>query len=308
MKKRKSHPITRKEFIKRSSAGVVGAGIIVQKPISWIKWTKEPEKRVLGRSGIEVTTLGFGASRTQEPALLLAALDTGITFINTRRSYAGEQNEVMVGKTIKENRKNLIIQSKVKIRPTEEGKALKTREASQKIKNMMQKSLDESLKALRTDYIDIWLIHGAESEEIIHHETVMEFFTSLKQKGIIRASGFSSHNSQAELLKADNKIKFYDVAMISYTFAGSFTHSNSKTFHEYNQIALETEMKIAHEHQMGIIGMKACSAGPMKENSKPDATFGNAIKWVLNKPYIQSVAVAMANFDEIEENTKAVFG
>jgi len=308
MTKKKSNQITRKEFIKKSSAGVVGAGIIIQKPISLVKWANDPEKRILGRSGIEVTTLGFGASRTQESALLLAALDTGINFIDTGRSYARGQNEVMVGKTIKEKRKNLIVQSKVRIRPTEKGEALKSGEAIQKIKNMMQKSLDESLKALQTDYIDIWLIHGADSEEIIHHETVMEFFADLKKKGIIRASGFSSHHNQAELLKADNKIKFYDVAMVSYTFSGSFIHSNSGTLSEYDQKALETEMKIAHNHQKGIIGMKTCSAGSLKDKDSPKATFGNAIQWVLNKPYIQSAAVAMANFDQIAENTQAVFG
>ena len=67
-------------------------------------------------------------------------------------------------------------------------------------------------------------------------------------------------------------------------------------------------MKIAHEHQMGIIGMKTCSAGPLKGKNGEDPSFGNAIKWVLDKPYIQSAAVAMANFSQIEENTKAIFG
>ena len=107
---------------------------------------------------------------------------------------------------------------------------------------------------------------------------------------------------------AENKIKFYDVAMVSYTFTGSFTHSNSGIFSEYNQNKLEAEMKIANKHKMGIIGMKSCSAGPLKGKDDQEATYGNAIKWVLEKPYIQSAAVAMANFDQIEENTKAVFG
>jgi aryl-alcohol dehydrogenase-like predicted oxidoreductase len=308
MNKKQRSSITRKEFIKKSSAGVVGTGIILQKPLSWVSWNTEPEKRTLGRSGIEVTTLGFGASRTQEPALLLAALDTGINFIDTGRSYARGQNEVMVGKTVKDRRKDLIIQSKVRIRPSEKGDDLKTKEASKKIREMMQKSLDESLEALQTDYIDIWLIHGADSEEILHHETVMEFFSDLKQRGIIRATGFSSHHNQAELLEADNALNFYDVAMVSYTFSGSYTHSNSGTFSQYNQEALEREMKIAHQHQKGIIGMKACSAGPFKGKDDEKASFGNAIKWVLDKPYIQSAAVAMANFTQIEENTKAIFG
>ena len=128
----------------------------------------------------------------------------------------------------------------------------------------MQKSLDESLEALQTDYIDIWLIHGAESADIIHHETVMKFFSDLKQKGIIRACGFSSHHNQAELLKEDNEMNFYDVAMVSYTFAGSYTHSNTGTFSQYNQGALEKEMKIAHQNNKAIVGMKSCSAGPLQ--------------------------------------------
>ena len=300
--------ITRKEFLKRSSAGVVGAGLIANKPINWLTQVKEPEKRILGRSGIEVTTLGFGASRTQEPAMILAALDNGMNFLDTGRSYANGQNEVVIGKTIKEVRKNLIIQSKVRVRPTEKGEALKTKEVSRKIRNIMQKSLDESLKALQTDYIDIWLIHGAESEDIIHNETVMEFFTELKKKGVIRASGFSSHHNQMELLKADNQINFYDVVMVSYTFAGSFTHANSGHFSEYNQKALEVEMEIAHKKQRGIIAMKTCSAGPYKEEGSGEATFGKAIKWVLDKPYIHSAAVAMANFQQIAENSSAIFG
>jgi aryl-alcohol dehydrogenase-like predicted oxidoreductase len=214
----------------------------------------------------------------------------------------------MLGKAIKEIRKNLIIQSKVRIRPTERGDALETKDASQKIRNIMQKSLDESLKALQTDYIDIWLIHGAESEEIIHNETVMEFFAELKQKGIIRCCGFSSHVNQMELLRADNKVNFYDVAMVSYTFAGSFTHSNTGHFMEYNQETLEIEMKIAHQNRKGIIAMKTCSAGPYKEKDDEKPTFGKAIKWVTDKPFVHSAAVAMANFDQITENVNTIFG
>jgi uncharacterized protein len=300
--------ITRKEFLKKSSAGVVGAGLMAKRPISWIRWTNEPERRVLGKTGIEITTLGYGASRTQQPALLLAALDAGINFLDTGRSYANGQNEVMIGKTIKEIRKNLIIQSKVRIRPSETGNALKTKEVSQKIRSLMQKSLDESLKALQTDYIDIWLIHGAESEEIIHHQTVMNFFSEAKNKGIIRACGFSSHHNQTGLLKADNRVNFYDVAMVAYTFAGSYTHSITGRYSNYDQGALEEEMKQADRNGKGIIAMKTCSAGPYKGQGDQQPSFGKAIQWVLDKPFVHSAAVAMANFTQIDENTRAIFG
>ncbi len=309
MKSRKAKRyITRKEFIKKSSAGVVGVGMIAQKPISWMKWGKEPEKRILGKTGIEITTLGFGASRTQQPALLLAALDAGINFLDTGRSYANGQNEAMIGKTIKEFRKDLILQSKVRIRPTERGVALNTKEVSKKIRSTMQKSLGESLKALQTDYIDIWLVHGAVSEEIIHNHTVMDFFMEMKKSGIIRACGFSSHQNQVELMKADNRVNFYDVAMVSYTFAGSYTHSVTGRYSSYNQVTLEAEMKQAHENGKGIIAMKTCSAGPYGGGDNEEPSFSNAVQWVLDKPFVHSAAVAMANFTQINENRKVLFG
>lgn len=307
-KKKENRHISRKEFLKKSSVGMIGAGVFAHRPVSWMGWNGDPEKRVLGRTGIEVTTVGFGASRTQQPAVLLAALDTGINFLDTGRSYANGQNEVMIGKTLHGIRKDLIIQSKVRVRTQETGDALKTKEAAQNIRTIMQRSLDESLEALQTDYIDIWLIHGAESEEIIHNPAVMNFFTDLKSKGIIRASGFSSHYNQVELLKADNRINFYDVAMVTYTFAGSYTHSVTGRYSRYNQEALEDEMRSAAGNGKGLIAMKTCSAGPYRERVEQEPSFGNAIQWVLDKPFIHSAAVAMANFTQIAENTRAIFG
>ena len=69
----------------------------------------------------------------------------------------------------------------------------------------MQASMDESLKALQTDYIDVMLIHGASTADIVNNEAVMEFFTAAKKKGQIRAFGFSSHTNQIDILKSANK-------------------------------------------------------------------------------------------------------
>ena len=146
--------ISRKDFIKKSSVGVLGAGIIANKPL--ILWAKEkvPGKWILGRTGIEVTSIGFGASRTQVHGITRAALETGINFIDTGRSYANGQNEVMVGEVIKAIRKDLIIQSKVKVRLNEKGESLQKGEVKKRINVIMEKSLSESLAALQTDYID----------------------------------------------------------------------------------------------------------------------------------------------------------
>lgn len=305
--KKKKRQISRKEFIKKSSVGIVGAGIIVNKPFYFLGTEKDPEKRVLGRTGIEVTSIGFGASRTQVHGITRAALDTGINFIDTGRSYANGQNEVMVGEVIKNIRNDLIIQSKVRVRLNEKGDALHTNEVTKKIHEIMEKSLNESLAALQTDYIDIWLLHGPDTLEMINHESILDFFSWAKKEGKIRACGFSTHNNQVELLKSANESKFYDVIMPSYNHAGMFVHSNSGHKSEYDQKAVESELQAAHKNGIGIIAMKTCSGGPYSTHSNEEASFGEAVKWVLEKPYVNSAAVAMANFDEIQENTRMMF-
>ena len=304
--------ISRKEFLKRSSAGLVGIGLIGKTAnlFSRNKLSNNlpvPHTRILGRSGIKVTTIGFGASRTQEPSLLKSALDTGINFIDTGRPYANGQNEVMVGSVIKDIRKNLVIQSKLQVRVREEGEELKTPKVLNKIKNIMSASLNASLEALQTDYIDIMLIHGANSIDIINNEGVMEFFTNSKKEGKILACGFSSHENQLELLKAANKNYFFDVIMVPYNYKGSYIHSNSGRHSEWDQQGVEVELEKAAKKNIGIVAMKTCSAGPYSSDKDRNPTYKEGLEWILNHDFIHSTAVAMANTQEIQENIKVMF-
>ncbi len=171
----------------------------------------------------------------------------------------------------------------------------------------MQSSLTESLKALQTDYVDIMLIHGASSLDIINHETVMDFFGAAKKKGQIRACGFSSHENHVELLKAANESKFYDVIMLPYNHRGSYNHSRTGRYSEWDQPALEAELKKAEKNDIGIVAMKTCSGGPYSPDGKSKPSYRAALKWILNHSYINSMAVAMGNMKEIDENVPAMF-
>lgn len=306
MKKRKTN-ITRKEFIKKSSLGILGAGILYDKLYAGFNFQNIPEKRILGKTGLEVTTLCYGASRTNEPSLVRRALSSGINFIDTGRSYFNGQNEVMVGNVLKDIRKDLVILTKVKVRLREKGEMLHTNSAVKKINSILKSSLEASLKALQTDYIDILLIHGATSEEIIHHENVLDFFQKEKKRGVIRACGFSSHNNQIQLLKSTNEKKFYDVVMIPYTHKGSFIHSDSGHQSMYNQQSLEAELTKAEKNNIGIIAMKTCSGGPYAKEKGSEQTFSGAIGWVLGHSFIHSAVVAMANNKEIDEDIQVMY-
>src|SRR3989339_887848 len=61
-----------------------------------------PVFRTLGKAGIEVTEVGFGASRTMDPTLINFALEKGINFFDTGRSYFNGQNESLLGKVFKD--------------------------------------------------------------------------------------------------------------------------------------------------------------------------------------------------------------
>ncbi len=291
--------ISRKEFLKQSITAGIGIGLLGKT----LKSAESPY-RVLGRTGIKVVPVGFGASRTMEPALVRSAIDKGMNFIDTGRSYFNGQNEVMLGKCLRGIRKGLVIQSKMKVHLKE--KDLKSAEASQKIKRMMGISLAESLEALRTDYIDVMLIHGAWSRDTIHHDTVMEFFEKIKKEGKIRAYGFSSHNNQVELLKAANQIKFHDVIMVPYTHAGTYAQAKSDRSREWDQQKLEEELAKAKKNEIAIVAMKTCSGGPYSPKKGIKPSYEEAIRWVLKNSAISTTAVAMASFGQIKEDIRAL--
>jgi predicted aldo/keto reductase-like oxidoreductase len=170
----------------------------------------------------------------------------------------------------------------------------------------MERSLTESLKALKTDYLDVLLIHGADSIETIRHPDVMEFFAAAKKRGQIRASGFSVHVNQRELLKAAVSDGFYDVIMLPYNHRGKFVHSNSGRRGEWDQPALEAELRAAIAKGLGVIAMKTCSGGPYARPGEPKPSFGSAVRWILGRDCIHTSAVAMASFEQVEEDLKSI--
>ena len=295
--------------MKESSAGLLALGMMKKNTMfgpDALSRVPNPSKHPLGATGIEVTPVGYGATRSMEPMLVKVALDSGMNFIDTGRRYFNGQNEIMIGKAIEGRRHEVVIQSKISLRLREAGEKLKSPEVSQRIQTMMAESLHESLKALQTDYIDVMLMHGINSVDILQHETIIGFLEKAKKGGKIRAHGFSSHSNQVDLLKAENQNPFYDVAMVPYNHKGSYIHSQSGRFSEWDQPALEEQMKSALERGMGIVAMKTCSAGPYAPNDETQPSMEHALRWILNQKLVHTMAAAMGSLDEIEEDVRAM--
>ena len=261
--KKNGNDITRKEFLNQTG-GILGAGFagISARNLNAQSRTKEdPRYRVLGRTGLKLSTLGFGTSETENQNVLKKTIDSGINFIDTGRMYVDGKNEEMTGKVIKGVRDSLIIQTKFHRKLKDDSKAI-------------EKSVDESLIALKTDYIDIMLLHNATKEEEINSSAIVEALTRAKEKGKIGFTGFSSHTNQIGTLRAAVKTNFYDVALLAYNHAGKFKHTVYEGFNqEWDQKTLEKEMEKAVKKGMGIIAMKTCSAGPYKASSGIKASF-----------------------------------
>ncbi len=311
--KEPARKISRKEFL-ISASRAAAALCLSGGNITRLAQTQEnnqrsrPNKRLLrielGRTGILVTPIGFGASRTMDSTVLRAALEEGMNFVDTGRSYFRGQNEAMVGKAVAPMRKDIIIQTKLRVPITEAG--LIPSEDIKKVLKEMDASLLASMKALQTDYLDILLIHGAESPLAIHHEPVMEFFDKQKKKGVIRACGFSAHTRQVELLQAANQKLFYDIIMVPYNHKGSYVHMNTGRTSQWDQQALEAELDRARKNGLGLIAMKTCSGGPCSSGPDSSPSYAEALRWILKRGKVHAMAVAMANFSQVEENAGAL--
>jgi len=290
---------TRKEFIKTSSMGALATGMMAGAPVRLLADGKKLATATLGSTGLTVTKLGIGAPRIQEASVLRYALDNGITFIDTGRRYANGKNEEMVGEVIKGKRKDFVIQSKLNIN-IDRGKGKSNRESvSAKIRDQFNKSVEESLRALGTDYIDVMLFHDGD-DELLYHEAVLEAFTNAKKEGKILAAGFSVHSNLVEIVKKHNSEKFFDVIMASFNPHAGYQRITRNE--KWDQQALITELKKAADAGTGIVAMKTCLGGTWQCEGDAEATYPGAVKWVLAQPYIHTSAVAMASFQQLDEH------
>jgi len=298
----KTPGMTRKDFLKKAGAGL--AGFIAADALGAAPprtpggpGAKNLQTRILGRTGIRATAIGFGAARTMEEQLVRAALDRGINFLDTGRTYFNGNNERMLGKFLEGVRKDVIIQSKMRVQPRGDGSSA---EAWSSLRKEMEAGLEASLRALRTDYLDIMLVHDATDARVLMHETVVEFFGTAKKQGRIRAHGFSCHN-ELGLLRAANASKSYDILMAPYNHKGSYVHSVSGNPNAWDQPSVEKELAEAAANGLGVVVMKTCSGGPYALSGAGQPSFGGAVRWVLEHPFVGVAIVAMANLDEMDE-------
>ena len=291
--------ITRKQFITKTISGVAGLSLISNK-IAGIG-SSSIGLRGIGNTGIMVSPICFGATRTNEGSLIKYWIDKGLNFIDTGRAYSNGNNERLVGQAIAGIRKRIVIQSKIRLEINELPAKGKGKKGAEEIRAVLSSKLEESLKALNTDYIDIMLYHDAIDENLLFHPEVMKFYSEMKKNGVLRACGFSAHNEYLNLHERNNSERFYDTIMVPFNHKGSFIHSQTGRYSEWDQARLINTLAEAGKKGIGVVAMKTCSGGKYSPSPGVEPSYKEAVNWVLRHEFISSAAIAIANFEQVDE-------
>ncbi|RZS99062.1 aldo/keto reductase [Aquimarina brevivitae] len=148
--------------------------------------------RYLGNSKLNVSAVSLGcmslpvSDPTLATSIIHTALDGGINFFDTADLYDKGKNEEILGKSLKHCRKDIIIATKVGNQWKPDGSDWLWNPK----KEYILKAVDQSLKRLQTDYIDLYQLHGGTIEDPI--DETIEAFELLKEQGKIRYYGISS--------------------------------------------------------------------------------------------------------------------
>ena len=154
--------------------------------------------RPLGKTGLDVSIIGMGGyhvgtAKDQDEAnqLVNHALDAGINFFDNAWEYHDGKSETFVGNALKGKRKDAIVMTKV----CTHGRG----------KDVAMRQLEESLRRLQTDYLDIWQIHEViydnDPDLIFAPNGAAEALALAKLQGKVRFVGFTGHKSPAIHLK-----------------------------------------------------------------------------------------------------------
>ncbi len=247
--------------------------------------------RPLGKTGLQVCPLGFGCMTTSDPAVIEKAVDAGINHFDTARVYQGGNNERMVGAALGAKRKQLIVSSKTPAKTKEEA----------------LKDLDTSLRELRTDYLDIWYLHNRNSAADLN-DGLFEAQDEAKKAGKIRFAGVSTHFDMHHMMPYLAKLGRTDVVLTTYNFT--------------MKPEMTTAIQAARSAGMGVIAMKALAGGftriqrgdrlygvnpeSLTTTLKQEGALLAAIKWVLKNRSVDTAIVCMTDFDQLEENLRAL--
>ncbi len=152
------------------------------------------EYRRLGKSGLKVSeiclgtmTFGHGADEAEANRMVHLACDAGVNFFDTANSYGDGESEVLLGKTLKGRRRDAVVATKF-FNPMGTG----PNDSGMSRRHIMQ-TIDDSLKRLQMDYVDIYYIHHVDTQTPL--EEMLRALDDLVQQGKVRYTACSNYQA-----------------------------------------------------------------------------------------------------------------
>jgi aryl-alcohol dehydrogenase-like predicted oxidoreductase len=275
------------------------------------------EKRTFGRTNLPVTVLGYGAMELRhlnepEAGLILnAVLDRGINYIDTSPDYG--PSEEYIGKTIAHRRDEYFLASKCGCNVDATGKGgMPPHVWSRK---QLLWNIENSLRLLKTDHLDVWQLHGPSPEELPggRSDEVIQTMQELKQQGKVRWIGMSYKNGGAadplypagyvqQYIRHYLEFGVFDLMQIVY---GGMMRTN------------ETAIRLAANQGLGIVvrGVvklyhanfpELFQSSGVAELCAPDESMSQfLLRFALNNPGIHTMIIGTRNPSHLAENISA---
>ena len=254
----------------------------------------------LGDTGLEVSDISFGSSRSADPRLVRHAAARGVTYFDTAESYRGGRAEEAIGEALQGERDRYVVASKHKAWSGEG-------------RRQMMAALEGSLRRLRTDYVDIYFNHAVNDVRRLQNPEWAEFTERAIRDGKIRFRGVSGHGGAlVECLDHALDHDLADVILVAYNFAQDVSFYE-KLRARLHFVALQPELgrviERASSKGVGVIAMKTLMGArinDMRPWEAGGATFSQAaFRWVLSSPHVDGLVVSMTSPEDIDEYVAA---
>lgn len=272
--------------------------------------------RTIPNTNLQTSIIGLGCegfegkSAAEVKEMFDVAISSGVNYLDLFLPQPDIRTNI--GLALKGRREKMIIQGHI-CTIFEDGQYTRSRDFEK-----VKASFEDLLKCLDTDYIDIGMIHfvdGQNGYNSVFNTEIYDYIKELKEKGIIKYIGMSSHNPEIAL-KAVLAGKI-DVLMFSINPAFDFEDINTNIYAQLefkglgeadNEVdSLRSELYLECEkHGVAITVMKTFAAGRLL--NAETSPFGKAltvpqcIEYALSRPGVVNVIVGSANSDEIRES------
>ena len=252
----------------------------------------------LGRTGLKISDISFGSSRLTagNEDLVRHAFDCGVNYFDSADTYTDGESETTIGNALKGKRDKVFLTSK-------------TMAQADDSRGSMMSALEESLRRLQTDHVDVYFNHAVNDPARLKNPEWHEFVAQARSQGKIRFTGMSGHaGNLAECLDYAIDSGHYDVILCAHNF-GQNPHFYQRFTRNFDFVARQPElprlMDKARRHGVGVVVMKTLMGArlnDMRPYEFAGATFSQAaFRWVLSNPNVNALIVSMTSRQLIDE-------